>query len=40
MGSEAHIIEDNTIYKLKSDGTWVKQDEASRMNVYTKDETD
>lgn len=40
MGSEAHIIEDNTIYKLKSDGTWVKQDEASRLNVYTKEETD
>lgn len=40
MGSEAHIIEDNTIYKLKSDGTWRKQDEASRFNVYTKDETD
>lgn len=40
MSSTAHIIEDNTIYEMKSDGTWVIQDEASRMNVYTKDETD
>lgn len=40
MCSTAHIIEDNTIYEMKSDGTWVIQDEASRMNVYTKDETD
>lgn len=40
MGSNAHIIEDNTIYEIKSDGTWVIQDEASRLNVYTKDETD
>ena len=39
-GSEAHIIEDNTKYMLKSDGTWVVQDEASRMNVYTKPEVD
>lgn len=40
MGSNAHIIEDNTAYEMKSDGTWVIQDEASRLNVYTKDETD
>lgn len=39
-GSEAHIIENNTMYMMQSDGTWVIQDEASRMNVYTKDETD
>lgn len=40
QGSDAHVIQDNTIYMMKSDGTWVIQDEASRMNVYTKDETD
>lgn len=40
MGSTAHIIEDNTIYEIKSTGTWVIQDEASRMNVYTKPEVD
>lgn len=40
MTSTAHIIEDNTLYEMKSDGTWVIQDEASRMNVYTKDQTD
>lgn len=39
-GSEAHIIDGNTMYMMKSDNTWVIQDEASRMNVYTKDETD
>ena len=36
----AHIIAGNTIYAIQGDGTWVIQDEASRMNVYTKDETD
>ena len=40
MSSKAHVIEDNQIYMLKSDGTWVVQDEASRMNVYTKPEVD
>lgn len=39
-GSEFHCIQDNTIYAMKSDGTWVIQDEASRMDVYTKAETD
>lgn len=38
--SIAHVINGNTIYMLDSTGTWRIQDEASRMNVYTKDETD
>lgn len=38
--SYAHIVEDNTIYCLKSSGTWIQQDEASRLDVYTKAETD
>lgn len=40
VGSKAHVVQDNTMYAFKSSGTWVIQDEASRMNVYTKDETD
>lgn len=40
QGSAAHVIGDNTIYCLQSSGVWVIQDEASRMNVYTKSETD
>lgn len=40
VGSKAHVVQDNTMYAFKSTGTWVIQDEASRMNVYTKDETD
>lgn len=40
MPSTAHIIEGNLMYAMKSDGTWVVQDEASRMNVYTKPEID
>lgn len=40
LPTTAHIIDGNLIYAMKSDGTWVIQDEASRMNVYTKDETD
>lgn len=40
QGSTAHVINSNTIYTMQSNGTWVQQDEASRMNVYTKAETD
>lgn len=40
QGTTAHVIEDNTLYCLKSDGVWVLQDMASRMDVYTKTETD
>lgn len=39
-GSKAHVIADNTIYCMNSTGTWIIQDEASRMDVYTKAETD
>lgn len=35
MGSTAHTIGSNKLYEMKSDGTWVIQDEASRMDVYT-----
>lgn len=34
-GSDAHIIATNKMYMMQSDGTWVIQDEASRMDVYT-----
>lgn len=40
IGSDAHIIQDNTVYMMLSDGTWIIQDEASRMDVYTKTQTD
>lgn len=39
-GSTMHVIEDNTIYSMNSAGTWFIQDEASRMDVYTKSEVD
>ena len=35
QGSEAHVIGTNKMYMMQSDGTWVIQDEASRMDVYT-----
>lgn len=40
QGSTAHVITDNTIYTMLSDGTWILQDTASRMDVYTKQQTD
>ena len=40
QGSTAHVIADNTIYTLNSAGVWMIQDEASRMDVYTKTEID
>lgn len=40
QGSTAHVITDNTIYTMLSDGTWILQDEASRMDVYTKSQVD
>lgn len=40
QGSTAHVIADNTIYTLNSSGVWMIQDEASRMDVYTKTEID
>lgn len=39
-GSRAHVIADNTIYCMDSTGAWIIQDEASRMDVYTKAQTD
>lgn len=38
--STAHVVTDNTIYTMLSDGTWILQDEASRLNVYTKPQID
>lgn len=35
MTSIAHSIATNKIYELNSSGTWVEQDEAARMDVYT-----
>ena len=40
MESTAHVISDNTIYTMMSDGSWIIQDQASRMDVYTKTEVD
>lgn len=40
IGSRAHTIDTNKIYAYKSDGTWVEQDEASRLNVYTQTQID
>lgn len=37
-GSNAHVIADNTVYKLNSSGTWVIQDESPFKDVYTKSE--
>lgn len=39
-GSEAHVIDGNTVYELNSAGSWIRQDEAGRFDVYTKTETD
>ena len=40
QGSRAHIIEDNTWYMLKGDGTWVLQVPESQAYTYTKAEID
>lgn len=39
-GSEAHVIDGNTMYMMDSSGTWIRQDEAGRFDAYTKQETD
>lgn len=39
QGSKFHCITDNTIYAMDSAGNWIIQDDASRMDVYTKAET-
>lgn len=38
--SYAHVIDGNLIYCMTSGGSWEIQDQASRMDVYTKSETD
>lgn len=40
QGSKAHIIDTNTWYMLKSDGTWVIQPPESVQYTYTKAEID
>ena len=40
QGSTAHAISENTIHTITSSGAWIKQDYASRMDVYTKTEID
>lgn len=40
QGSKFHCITDNTMYAMDSSGAWIIQDEASRMDVYTKSEVD
>lgn len=39
-GSEAHIIENNTKYMMKSNGTWVLQEDPLFSGIYTKQEID
>ena len=39
-GSEAHIIDGNTMYMMKSDGTWVIQEDPMFSGIYTKSEID
>lgn len=39
-GSEAHIIENNTKYMMKSNGTWVIQEDPLFSGIYTKQEID
>ena len=40
MGCEAHIIENNTKYMNKSDGTWAIQEDPLFSGIYTKSEID
>ena len=40
QGSKAHVIQDNTIYMNKSDGTWVLQEDPLFSGIYTKQEID
>ena len=40
QGSCAHVINENALYIIQSDGTWVKQDTSPFSNVYTKSEID
>lgn len=38
MGSEAHVIDDNSMHMLKSDGTWIQQ--VAGTSSYTRAEVD
>ena len=40
QGSYAHVIQDNTKYMMKSDGTWVLQEDPLFSGIYTKEEID
>lgn len=40
QGSTAHAIQENTIHCITSGGAWIRQDEASRMDIYTKQQID
>lgn len=40
IGSEAHIIENNTMYMMQSDGTWVIQEDPMFSGIYTKSQID
>lgn len=39
-GSSAHDIEKNHQYMMQTSGAWIRQDEASRMDVYTTQQVD
>lgn len=38
--TKAHIIEDNTIYAIQGDGSWVLQEDPMFSGIYTKQEID
>ena len=40
IGSSAYVIGESANYIMKSDGTWVKQEDSPFKDVYTKSETD
>lgn len=40
QGSCAHVIDENALYIIQSDGTWVKQEQSPFSDIYTKSEVD
>lgn len=40
IGSTAHVISTNHLYMMQSGGSWIRQDAASRMDVYTTGQVD
>lgn len=40
QGSDAHVIQDNTKYMMKSDASWVLQEDPLFSGIYTKSEID